>query len=85
MSQVLLSSQNAANQTAYTDSNGTFGFPVDSRSLINATITIPMNQSSPSNIVVANGTVYNCTDSATNLAPQFTVAARVPSNGEHAL
>lgn len=85
LSQVVLTSENAANSTAFTDSNGTFSFPVDSTTLINATVTILMNSSSPSNIVVANGTVYNCTDSATNQAPQFTVAARVPTNGESTL
>ena len=82
LSQVVLTSENAANSTAFTDSNGTFSFPVDSTTLINATVTIPMNSSSPTNIVVANGTVYNCTDTATNQAPQFTLAARVPTNGD---
>lgn len=79
--QVTLSSSNTANSTAFTDANGTFNFPVDATSLINATVTIPMGNSTATNVVVANGTIYNCTDSATNLAPRFSVTARVPTNG----
>ena len=64
-----------------TASNGSFSFPVDSTKLVNASITIPMNQTSSSRLIVTNGTVYNCSDTATNQPPPFTLSAQVPSNG----
>ena len=62
--------------------NGSFSFPVDSTKLVNATVTIPMQQNSSSQLIVANGSVYNCSDTATNQAPPFTLSAQVPANGE---
>ena len=79
--QVVLSSQDGTNSSTMTASNGSFSFPVDSTKLVNASITIPMNQTSSSRLIVTNGTVYNCSDTATNQPPPFTLSAQVPSNG----
>ena len=79
--QVILTSSNGTNTTTTTASNGTFSFPVDSTTLVNATVTIPMNQTSSSRLLVSNGSVYNCSDTATNQPPPFTMTAQVPANG----
>ncbi len=79
--QVVLTSSDGTNTSTTTASNGSFSFPVDATKLVNASITIPMNQTSSSRLVVANGSVYNCSDTATNQAPPFTLSAQVPSNG----
>lgn len=79
--QVVLSSQNGSNSTTITSSNGTFSFPVDSTRLLNASVTIPVSQANSSQLILSNGTVYNCSDTATNQAPAFTLSALVPQNG----
>ncbi|DBA89542.1 TPA: hypothetical protein ACH3X2_004451 [Trebouxia sp. C0005] len=79
--QVVLSSQDGTNSSTVTSSNGSFSFPVDSTKLVNASITIPMNQTSSSRLIVTNDTVYNCSDTATNQPPPFTLSAQVPANG----
>lgn len=79
---MVLSSQDGTNSTTTTASNGSFSFPVDSTKLVNASITIPMNQTSSSRLIVTNDTVYNCSDTATNQPPPFTLSAQVPSNGK---
>jgi len=78
---VVLSSQDGTNSSTMTASNGSFSFPVDSTKLVNASITIPMNQTNSSRLIVTNGTVYNCSDTATNQPPPFTLSAQVPANG----
>ena len=78
----MLTSQNGTNSTTTTSSNGSFTFPVGSSQLANATITIPVQQNSSSHVVVSNGTVYNCSDTATNQAPPFSLTAQVPANSE---
>ena len=79
--QVLLSSSDGTNSTTTTSNNGSFSFPVDTTKLTNATITIPTDQTNSSRLIVSNGTVYNCSDTATNQAPPFTMSATVPANG----
>jgi len=68
---VVLSSQDGTNSSTTTASNGSFSFPVDSTKLVNASITIPMNQTSSSRLIVTNGTVYKllryCNQPATTI------------------
>ena len=80
---MLLSSQNRPNSTTITSGNGTFSFPVDPTTLVNATVSIPVSQANSSRLIVSNGTVYNCSDSATNQTPLFTLSAQVPENSKH--
>nr|QOL01283.1 putative extracellular protein TR9_084 [Trebouxia lynnae] len=79
--QVVLSSQKSSNSTTTTSSNGAFSFPVDHTTLMNASISIPVSQANSSQLIVSGGTVYNCSDTATNQAPLFTLSAKVPENG----
>ncbi|KAL3132781.1 hypothetical protein ABBQ38_006710 [Trebouxia sp. C0009 RCD-2024] len=79
--QVILSSQDGTNSTTITSRNGTFTFPMDPATLMNASVSIPVSQANSSQLIVTNGTVYNCSDTATNQAPAFTLSALVPQNG----